>query len=100
MTLRFTPEALQDIEGIHAYIARDHTPARAYKVISLIRVAINRLSTFPSIGRLGRLAGTRELVVPRVPYVLVYLVHGDEVIIQRVLHQTRQWPPATDSEGT
>jgi toxin ParE1/3/4 len=99
VTIRFTPEALEDIEEIHAHVAQNQTPARAFKVASLIRMAINRLSAFPSIGRGGRLAGTRELVVPRLPYVIVNLVRGDEVVIQRVIHQTRQWPPAGDPEG-
>ena len=98
MTLRFTSEALADIENIHAYVAIRQTPARAYKVTSLLRVAINRLLAFPSLGRPGRLDGTRELVVTRVPYVVIYIVRGDEVIVQRVLHQRQQWPPADDAE--
>jgi toxin ParE1/3/4 len=81
VTLRFAPEALEDIEEIHAHMAQNQTPARAYKVASLIRVAINRLSAFPLIDCPGRLAGTRELVIPRLPYVIVYLVSGDDVII-------------------
>ena len=98
MTLRFTPEALADIENIHAYVAARQSPARAFKVASLIRVAINRLMAFPSLGRTGRLSGTRELVIPRLPYLAVYVVRGDEVVIQRVLHQSQQWPPLDDVE--
>lgn len=98
MILRFTPEALADIENIHAYVAVRQTPARAYKVASLIRVALNRLTAFPSLGRAGRLAGTRELVIPRMPYIAIYVVRGDEVVIQRVLHQRQQWPPLDDAE--
>jgi toxin ParE1/3/4 len=99
VTLRFTPEALEDIERIHAYVARSQTPARAYKVASLIRLAMNRLTAFPTSGRPGRVADTRELVVSRLPYVVIYLVRGDDVIIQRVLHQAQQWPPSEDGEG-
>lgn len=100
VTLRFTPEALDDIERIHAYIARARrqSPARAYKVASLIRVAINHLQLFPLMGRPGRLDGTRELIVSRLPYVAIYVVRGNEVLIQRVLHQAQQWPPAEDAE--
>jgi len=98
VTPRFTPEALDDIERIHASLARRQTPAHAYKVASLLRVAINRLPAFPLMGRPGRLEGTRELVVPRLPYVVIYLVRGNDVIIQRVLHQAQQWPPAEDAD--
>ena len=98
MTPRFTPEALEDIERIHASLARRQTPGRANKVASLLRVAINRLPAFPLMGRPGRLEGTRELVVPRLPYVVIYLVRGNELIIQRVLHQAQQWPPEEDTD--
>lgn len=93
MTLRFTSQALGDVESLHAYIAARQSPARAYRVASLIRTAINRLVLFPELGRAGRLADTRELVVPRLPYLVVYLLQGDDVIIQRVLHTSQQWPP-------
>ncbi len=95
MSLTFSPEALTDIEDLHAYIAiARQSPTRAYKTIALIRIAINRLEPFPRMGREGRVAGTRELVVPRLPYVIVYSLHNDdEVTILRVLHGARQWPP-------
>lgn len=53
---------------------------------------------FPLMGRTGRLAGTWELVMARVPYVVIYVVKGDDVTIQRVLHQRQQWPPLDDAE--
>jgi addiction module RelE/StbE family toxin len=98
VTLLFTPEARADVEQLHAYIARRQAPARAHKVASSIRVAINRLLVFPHMGRPGRVAGTRELVLPRLPYVVIYLVQGDDVILQRVLHTSQQWPPVPDEE--
>jgi addiction module RelE/StbE family toxin len=98
VTLLYTAEARADVEQLHAYIARRQSPARAHKVASSIRVATNRLLVFPQMGRPGRVAGTRELVVPRLPYIVVYVVQGDDVIIQRVLHTSRQWPSAEDEE--
>jgi plasmid stabilization system protein ParE len=41
-------------------------------------------------GRLGREPGTRELVVTRLPYVVVYAVRDDTVWIVRVLHTARE----------
>ena len=49
---------------------------------------------FPESGREGRVVGTRELVVSRFPYLVVYILREDnEVIVQRVLHTSQQWPP-------
>jgi toxin ParE1/3/4 len=34
----------------------------------------------------------RELVIPTLPYVMVYDVAGDSVRILRVLHGAQKWP--------
>ena len=44
------------------------------------------------MGRAGRVNGTRELVVSRTPYVVVYRIRGQEVCIVRVLHTAQRWP--------
>jgi toxin ParE1/3/4 len=85
----FTRTALRDLEHIHAYIARDD-PGRAYEVLSHIRVAINRLAIYPAWGRTGRKPGTRELIVPHLPYRVPYRVRGGQVRILRVLHTRQQ----------
>ena len=97
MTIVFTQRAINDMEELHAYIAR-RSPSRAHSVLARIRRAINRLEVFPYSGRGGRLSGTRELVVPGLPYLAVYEVQDDRVVIQRVLHQAQQWPPLDDAE--
>lgn len=58
-----------------------------------IAVATRRLAEFPGLGRPGRLAQTRELVVPGTPYVVPYTVKGDTVHILAVLHHSQRWPP-------
>ncbi len=62
------------------------------------RVSAKRLSfstTFPNIGREGVLAGTRELVVPSLPYIVVHRIEtGDEpaVTILGVYHGAQMRP--------
>jgi ParE toxin of type II toxin-antitoxin system, parDE len=57
-----------------------------------IREQVETLSRFPHSGRLGRIEGTRELVISRTPYIVAYRIAGDTVRILRVLHGARQWP--------
>ena len=47
----------------------------------------------PTLYRIGRVAGTREIVV-RHTYVMVYALEDDDktVVVLRVLHAARQWP--------
>ena len=84
----WTPRARRDRDSIHARIARDN-PAHAYAVVTAIVTAINRLADFPLLGRLGRKAGTRDLVLARFPYVVLYRVRDDRVEILHIQHMAR-----------
>jgi toxin ParE1/3/4 len=50
------------------------------------------LSTMPNIGRMGKVFGTRELVLHEFPYFIVYRVRKDYIQILRIFHQHRQYP--------
>ncbi|WP_422641803.1 type II toxin-antitoxin system RelE/ParE family toxin [Zavarzinia sp.] len=54
---------------------------------------VARLSEHPHLGRAGRVADTRELVISRTPYVAVYSVGPDAIDILAVFHGARRWPP-------
>ena len=46
----------------------------------------------PQMGRPGRLRGTRELVISRTPFIVVYRVKGTRIEVIRMLHSSQQWP--------
>jgi toxin ParE1/3/4 len=50
----------------------------------------DRLADYPKLGRPGRVKGTRELVVNRTPFIVVYRIKGEIVQILRVLHGAQQ----------
>lgn len=92
--LFWTREATQDRDEIYDYIEADN-PAAALALDELFSAKAARLVDYPALGRLGRLGrvvGTRELVVYG-NYVVVYDHTGDLVRVLRVLHAARQWPP-------
>jgi toxin ParE1/3/4 len=89
--LRWTTPALRDLEAIGDFIARDN-PAAAASTIATIFDAAEKLAKHPHLGRAGRVAETRELVVARTPFVAPYRVRGDEVHILAVFHGARRWP--------
>jgi plasmid stabilization system protein ParE len=59
-------------------------------MIERIRAAVVRLATSPALGRSGRVAGTRELVIQRTPYVVPDRVTGDVVQIITILHSAQR----------
>jgi toxin ParE1/3/4 len=64
-------------------------PEAAVRVAARIKQGVERLVDFPSSGRLGTVEGTRELVIPKLPYVVVYRVRAQTVEIMRVFHAAR-----------
>jgi toxin ParE1/3/4 len=43
------------------------------------------------MGRVGRIAGARELIIAGTPYIVPYRLRGDEIEILRVIHNARKW---------
>jgi toxin ParE1/3/4 len=76
---------------IRRLIAR-HDPRAAGKIAAAIHRSVDSLARLPERGRPGRVPDTRELVVPRTPYVVPYSVHGETVEILAVFHSARRWP--------
>ena len=91
MKLAWSPYALSDRDMIFSYIEADN-PRAAVNVDEQIAAAVQRLIEFPESGRPGRVAGTRELVVPRTPYIAAYMVMPGIVRVLRVLHGAQIWP--------
>ena len=95
MKLVWSPYALLDRDAIFSHIEVDN-PRAAVHVDERIVAAVRRLIEFPESGRPGRIAGTRELVIPRTPYIAAYLVSLETVRILRVLHGAQIWPEYID----
>ena len=92
MRVVWTAPALGHLEELQDFIARDN-PRAAFQVAETIRAAVHsQLPGNPMMGRRGRVAGTRELVVPDTRYVVAYRLEGDEIQILAVKHGAQRWP--------
>lgn len=90
MRVRWLRAALANLDAEAEYIAEDN-PGAAGRVVQKILRAVDLLKKNPALGRAGRVAGTRELVVAETPYIIPYRVRGDAVEILRVFHAARKW---------
>ena len=88
MRFALAEPAARDLDSIIAYIALDN-PTAAEKVFRSIADAAQSLADFPEMGQRGRLADTRELTVPGLPYQIVYQIGADAVTIVAVFHTSR-----------
>lgn len=89
MDVRWLDDALVDVTEIYRYIATDD-PQAAARAVERIQTAVRLLSDVPHRGRPGRWPGTRELVVPRTPFIVPYRVAGGIIEILRVFHSARR----------
>ena len=87
MVVKWLLRAISNLASIADYIAEDN-PTRAKSFVQEIREKSNLLAEFPSVGRAGRVSGTRELIVHK-NYILTYRVKAKRVEILRV-HQVAQ----------
>ena len=87
----WTFDAIRDAQQAWDYIAADNEMA-ANRIVDTVEKSAQMLDRFPRIGRMGIEKGTRELVVPRTPYKLVYRIRDEGIEILRVIHGKRAWP--------
>lgn len=91
MKLAWSKLAIRRLASIHDYIGKD-SPEAAVRVAEILIQSGSRLERFPLIGRPGRIEGTRELVIPGLPYIIAYRVVHETVQILSVIHTSRRWP--------
>ena len=88
MSIKWTKAALRSVDEIAGYISRE-SPQRATNFILELVDSANKLQSHPSIGRAGRIPGTRELVLHK-HYIAIYRVRGEDVEILRLHHVARE----------
>ncbi len=94
MNVRLSEEAQREIDALYAYYDA-RSEGVADRIVAALVHSLRGLGRFPLLGKPGHYPGTREHVVPRYGYRIVYEVdvQNDTVGIIRILHGSRQWPP-------
>ena len=91
MIVNWTIAAQYDLRNIKAYIADDNPAAARRVVLTIIDYTEIKLE-MPRIARPGRASGTRELLIPSLPYTVAYRIVEKRVDILQVIHQATLWP--------
>jgi toxin ParE1/3/4 len=86
----WSPEAVDDLVALLAYIAQDDPAAAQRVALHILRNVETLLPTSPEMGRPGRVPGTRELVIPRTPYIVPYRLVGKTIQILCVFRSARR----------
>ena len=81
-----------DLRSLRAYIEQDNPQAARRIPLHVIGSVETLLPENPSSGRPGRVPETRELVIPKTPFIVPYRVRAETIYILRVYHGARRWP--------
>ncbi len=92
MRIEWSTHAVSDLKSISEYIEHDRSLDSANRVTRAIYDSIQRLRAMPHRGRHGRIEGTRELVVASLPYIIIYQVFDERLLILSIVHGAQRWP--------
>jgi toxin ParE1/3/4 len=85
VSIVWQPRAKRHLDKIRVYI-QQYNPGVAAAMAEQIVKSVGAISSFPQIGKAGRYPDTRELAVAGTPYIIVYRVKDDVVVVLAVLH--------------
>lgn len=85
------PAAQDDLRSVYSYYA-ERGLTSADRVVGTILKAANGLARFPLMGRQGIVPGTRERLVRRYPYRIIYQIVDDTIEVLRIIDMAQQSP--------
>ena len=88
MKLRFTPDALAEIDAVLSGIA-DKSPTGAFNVRMRMETVLDRLADHPLSGMRTSSPPLRRILIRPYPYLIFYEPQGDAVVVIGVRHAAR-----------
>ncbi|TIH14924.1 type II toxin-antitoxin system RelE/ParE family toxin [Marinifilum sp. JC120] len=90
MQIIWSKSAEKDLDSILEYFKDKGEEDVGLKIITQLLNSTSRLEKFPHSGRQSVLPQRRELVIPDLPYFLLYRI-STQVRIIRVIHTSKLW---------
>ncbi len=90
--IEWTEQAVRQLVQAEDYITLSNSEEVAERITTHIVSSIQQLLRFPMSGRTGRVAGTRELVVSKTPFIVAYALDHESVVVLAIYHGAQKWP--------
>ena len=91
MKIVWSRRAVKHLTAVRDYIAKEN-PEAARQIAARILEDVERLVQHPYLGRPGRIAGTRELVIPSTNFIIPYRIKGERLELIAVFRGRQKWP--------
>jgi toxin ParE1/3/4 len=92
MIVIWSSAAIADLTQLRAHIENDNSAAAQRVALDIAHSVDTLLPANPQSGRPGRVPGTRELVIPKTPFIVPYRIVNGAIEVLRVYHGARRWP--------
>ena len=89
--LKWAKRAQIDRQRIAEFYTEEASEIVAYEALETIKSAASKIKANPLAYRTGKRSGTREMVMRRFPYVIVYRILPTRITILRFLHQALRY---------
>ena len=90
--IEWTEQAIRQLDQAHEFIALANSANVAAQVSLKIVSSVQQLAAFRLSGRTGRVAGTRELIIPNTPFIVAYAIDSARIVILAIYHGAQAWP--------
>ena len=95
MSARYTREALDDLDQISAYLAKQN-PVVAAAFLGAVESVVERLVRFPLSAQETKMPSVRATPVHRYPYIVFYTAEDGDVVVHYIRHAARLRPWETE----
>jgi plasmid stabilization system protein ParE len=92
LEIRWSAEARHDLNTLIDWYLNEAGRDVACDAYLEIFSTLEMLRRFPQLGFSGKTAGTREIIVRRFPYRIVWTIEADKICIQTIIHSSRKYP--------
>ena len=92
MRIVWSRRAERHLRAAYHHWSSEKSEAAADVMLERILSTVELLEHNPELGRPGRIATSRELILKPLPFVLAYRVRRDKIEIAALLHGARKWP--------
>ena len=87
MRIELRPQAAEEFSGAASWYDKEQPglgSAFSHAVISAFAAIARQPSAYPPVGR-----GARRFIIRRFPYVIIYRVQGDAIVVYACIHSHR-----------
>ena len=92
--IEWSEHALRQLDQAYDFVTLSNGEEVADQIRSQIFTSVERLDTYPMLGRTGRVLGSRELVIANTSYLAAYEIQKGRIYILALYHGAQRWPEA------